>query len=74
MDEGSGYEHTSTEVTGYKEELVGDGYRGKALDDDGEGASCDTVSSAPKIREATCGPAVLSVSIKNKANTCMGVL
>jgi hypothetical protein len=46
MDEGGRYQNTRAEVSGYKEELVGNRYRGKALDDDGEGASCSIVSSA----------------------------
>jgi hypothetical protein len=39
MDEGGRYENTSAEVSRYEEKLVGNGYRGKALDDDGKGAS-----------------------------------
>jgi len=46
MDEGSRDQDTRAEVSRYEEELVGNGYRRKALDDHGEGASCETVSSA----------------------------
>lgn len=38
MDKGGGDEHACTEVSREEEEFVGDGYRGKAPDDDGEGA------------------------------------
>ena len=44
MDEGGRYQDTGAEVPRYKEELVRNRYRGKALDDDGKGASCDVVS------------------------------
>ena len=48
MDEGGRDQDTRAEVSRNEEELVGNGYRGKALDDYGEGASCETVSSALK--------------------------
>ena len=40
VDKGSRNEDTCAKVPGYEEELVRYGYRGKALDNDGEGASC----------------------------------
>lgn len=46
MDESGRYQDTCAEMPRYEEELVGNGYRRKALDDHGEGASCETVSSA----------------------------
>ena len=41
MYEGCRYEDASSEVSRYEEELVWNWYRGKALDDDWKGASCD---------------------------------
>jgi hypothetical protein len=44
MDEGCCYENACAEVSRYEEELVGNWYRGKALDDNWEGASYDRQS------------------------------
>jgi len=40
VDKGSRDQDACPKVPGYEEELVRHGYRGKALDNDGEGASC----------------------------------
>lgn len=40
MDECCRNQHAGAEMSREEEELVGDGYRGKAFDDDGEGACC----------------------------------
>ena len=52
VDEGGGYEDACAKVSGDEEELVGDGDRGKALDDDWEGAGCgrsQRCESRPKL-------------------------
>jgi hypothetical protein len=41
MDEGCRYEDARAEVSRHEEELVGNWYRGKAFDEDWEGASYD---------------------------------
>lgn len=51
MDEGGRYQDTGAEVPRYKEELVRNRYRGKALDDDGKGASCSTQREYQEQRE-----------------------
>lgn len=46
VDKGRGDQDAGAEVSGEEEERVGDGEAGKALDDDGEGARCDSQSHA----------------------------
>lgn len=74
MDKGGRYEYPCAKVSGEEERMVWYWKSRNLADEYWKGASCTAVSSAGRIGEPKSLPIVLRMRMRNKANTCSGVL